>query len=249
MKTSTLIAGAFLGAFLPTFMSATTATSLGSFGGNEEPTVIYDLQSGFRSDSYTNTTDRGGGRFRFFLRHRDNDWWDGDRNTTSTDRQRAEVKVLGARQRPNETYEYKSSFVSNSGFRKGSGFCHIMQVKGYGGGDIDFPLVTISVTSDTAAAVRCSMNSTGTLSTIRSFSWSPGSSRTVLVRLKVATSSTGEIRASINNDSLSGRTGVAVYRSGAPEYQPKWGLYRGAQASEAYGDDYIEHYSVSSNRR
>lgn len=249
MKITPLIAGGFLAAVVPSLSLALTATSMGSFGGVEEPTVIYDLQSGFRNDSHANITDRGGGRFRFVLRHRDNDWWDGDRATTSTDRQRAEVKVLGPRQRPNETFEYQSSFISNSAFRKGSGFCHIFQVKGYGGGNIDLPLVTISVQSDSSAAVRCSMNSADSLSTIRSFSWAAGSSRTVRVRLKVATSSTGEIRASINGDSLSGRTGVAVHRSGAPEYQPKWGLYRGVQPSEPYGDDYIEHYAVSANKR
>ena len=78
-----------------------TATTLGSFEGEEEPTVLYHPSSGtFTSDSFDNITDQGGGVFRYTLRYRpDQDWWDGDRATTNDDRQRAEVKGLGAHQR------------------------------------------------------------------------------------------------------------------------------------------------------
>ena len=65
-------------------------TSLSSFEGKEEPTVLYHPSTAtFTSDSYVNMTDQGSGVVRFTLRyHPDVDWWDGDRNTTNTDRQR-----------------------------------------------------------------------------------------------------------------------------------------------------------------
>lgn len=67
---------------------ATTATSFSSFGGVEEPTVIYHVSSkSFTTDSYDNTTSPSSGTFHFALRYRPNNWWDGDRDTTSTDRQ------------------------------------------------------------------------------------------------------------------------------------------------------------------
>src|SRR5438045_1772386 len=78
-----------------------SATSLSSFEGEEEPTVLYHPSSAaFTADSYTNIVDEGGGVVRFTLRYRpDLDWWDGDRDTTNTDRQRAEIKGLGPHQK------------------------------------------------------------------------------------------------------------------------------------------------------
>lgn len=227
---------------------AVTATTLSSFGGLEEPTVTYKVSTGaFTNDSYVNITDQGSGKFRYNLRYRVGDWWDGDRNTTATDRQRAEVKVLGTRQKPNETFEYQSTWKTQSTFLKGSKFCHIMQVKGYGGGDIDAPLVTISIDSNTSAAVKyCSGTASG-LTTARSFSYSAGPTRTVKVRLKVSTSS-GELKASLNGDTLQGVSGIPMYRPNAPEYQPKWGLYRGVTSSEPFTDNYVEHNAVSANK-
>ena len=232
----------------PSFAFAVTATSLSSFGGIEEPTVRYTVSSdSFSNDSYTNITSPSSGTFRMYLRF-STSAWDGDRNTTSEDRQRAEVKVLGARQKPGETFEYQSTWKTNSTFKKGSRFCHITQVKGYGGGDIDEPLVTVSIDSATSAAVKyCSGTASG-LTTARSFSWSAGTSKTVKIRLKVSTSTSGELRASINGDALSGKTGLAMYRPDAPEYQPKWGLYRGCDSSQTFGNDQVDHSSVSANK-
>jgi hypothetical protein len=202
----------------------------------------------FSNDSYVNITSPSSGNFRMLLRYRANSWWDGDRNTTSTDRGRAEVKVLGSRQYNGETYDYTTTWKTNSTFKKGSKFCHIFQVKGYGGGDIDEPLVTMSIDSNSSAAVKyCSGTASG-LTTARSFSYSVGSSKSVRIRLKVSTSTSGELRASVGGDALSGKTGLAMYRPDAPEYQPKWGLYRGCTASEVFGDDYIDHSSVTANK-
>lgn len=245
----TLRSALALAALSATSAFATTASSLSSFGGIEEPTVKYTVSSGsFSNDSYTNITSPSSSNFRMLLRYRANNWWDGDRNTTSSDRQRAEVKVLGARQKPGETYDYTTTWKTNSTFKKGSKFCHIFQVKGYGGGDIDEPLVTMSIDSSTSAAVKyCSGTASG-LTTARSFSYSIGSSKSVRIRLKVSTSSSGELRASISGDSLQGKTGLAMYRPDAPEYQPKWGLYRGLTSSETFGDDYLDHSSVTANK-
>lgn len=239
-----------LSAFAATSAYAVTATSLSSFGGHEEPTTRYLVSSDSfaTNDTYVNITSPSSGKFRMTLRYRNNQWWDGDRDSTSTkDRGRAEVKVLGSRQKPGETFEYQSTWKTNSSFKKGTKFCHITQVKGYGGGDIDEPLVTMSIDSSTSAAVKyCSGTASG-LTVARSFSWAPNSSKTVKIRVKVSETS-GELRASVNGDSLSGKTNLPMYRPGAPEYQPKWGLYRGCTSNEVFGDDYVEYSSVTANK-
>jgi hypothetical protein len=75
---------------------------MSSFEGSEEPTVLYyPATDRFTNDSYVNMTSPSPGLFRFTLRYRvkTDGWWDGDRNTDSTDRQRAEVKGLGVHQK------------------------------------------------------------------------------------------------------------------------------------------------------
>src|SRR5204863_3200639 len=120
------------------------ATSINSFEGKEEPTVLYHPSTAtFTNDSYVNMTDQGSGVVRFTLRyHPDVDWWDGDRNTTNTDRQRAEVKGLGQHQKPGDTFEYAMDFRTSSNFFGGSGFDHIFQLKATDGDD-GAPLVTL----------------------------------------------------------------------------------------------------------
>jgi hypothetical protein len=228
-------------------MSGATAINLGSFGGIEEPAQVYHAGARkFTADNFKNITDQGAGTFRMFLRY-NHSRWDGDRTTGNTDRQRAEVKVLGPRQKPGETFEYASTWRLNPGFKNGSHFCHVMQVKGYGGGEIAAPLVTTSILTNTASAVRYVSGSNG-FQIARSFTFSPGDWRSVRVRLKVSTTNSGELRASINGDALQGKTGVPMYRAGAPEYQPKWGLYRGVDTKQPFGDDYVEHRAVSANK-
>src|SRR3954470_10643909 len=72
----------------------TLATSISSFEGTEEPTVLYHPSNAtFTNDSYVNMTNQTGGIVRFTLRYNPaSDRWDGDRSTTNDDRQRAEVK-------------------------------------------------------------------------------------------------------------------------------------------------------------
>lgn len=228
---------------------AVTATSFGSFEGEEEPRVIYDLQSGHRSDSYDNMTMPASGTFRFFLRYRRGDWWDGDMSTDRTDRQRAEVKGLGARQRMNETYEYGTSWRSDADFRGTTRFTHIFQLKATNG-TLGPPMITFSINDGTSSAglKYCSGGCTSGHTTARGVSWARATWQTNVYRIRTSTSS-GEVRLSKNGDSLSGRTGIPVYLSGSTEYRPKWGLYRGVNADSPLNDDYIEHRSVNANRR
>ena len=250
MKTySTRLSGAvvFAAVILTNGLFAATAANLGSFGGIEEPAQVYHFSTKkFTSDSFKNITDEGGGTFRMFLRY-NHSQWDGDRTTGSTDRQRAEVKVLGPRQKNGETFEYTSTWHTDPGFKAGGHFCHVTQVKGYGAGDIASPLVTTSIQSNTSAAVRYVSGTSG-FQTARSFGFAAGAWRTVKIRLKVSTANSGELRASVNGDALQGKTGVKMFRPGAPEYQPKWGLYRGVDANQPFGDDYVEHRAVSANK-
>jgi hypothetical protein len=251
-KCLTLCSGLAFAALASSSLWATTATSLGSFGGIEEPATIYHPStSTFTSDSFVNITDQGSGTFRMFLRYRDGSWWDGDRTTTSDDRQRAEVKVLGNRQGRGETYEYRSTWRLDSAFSVGSRFCHITQVKAYDGGDTGDPLVTTSVIDNTNAAVRyCSAGMSG-LTTVRSFSWAPNTSKTVAYRLTTSSAngtSDGALTVSVNGDSFTGITNHQMYRVDATQYQPKWGLYRGVQNGMPFGDDYSEHSNVQANK-
>ena len=67
-------------------------SGLSGFEGKEEPTVLYFPGTNtFVNDSYTNIIDEGGGMIRSTLRNNypTLGWWDGDRDTTNTDRQRA----------------------------------------------------------------------------------------------------------------------------------------------------------------
>jgi hypothetical protein len=228
-------------------LRATTATSLGSFDGTEEPSVIYHPSSGtFTSDSFINITTPSSGDFKFYLRYSSSSW-DGDRATTNNDRQRAEVRGLGTHQLTGETYDYQSTWRTDSGTRIGSLFYHITQVKA-ADGDNSAPLVTISLINGTTAQVdKCSGSEQG-LTAVRQFSWAPATWTTTKIRLKTATNSTGMLKLSVNGDTLQGSSNVPMYRPSATSYWPKWGLYRGANTSQPYGNNYVEHSSLSSNK-
>jgi hypothetical protein len=222
-----------------------TALTLSSFGGIEEPEVIYRPGSDtFTSDTFQNITDEGGGRFRTFLRFRANDAWDGDRTTTSKDRQRAEVKVLGPRQKPGQTFEYASTWRTDPAMVVGNRFCHITQVKGYGSGDIGTPLITTTLRRESRVNVEYHSSGGGD-GIVRSWSWTPGTWTRSAVRLKISTNNDGFVLTSVNGDAYTGVTDKAVYRTDAPEYQPKWGLYRGADNGQPFGDNYMEHENVT----
>lgn len=248
MKSVSIILAAASAAVLLPNLRATTASSLSSFDGVEEPKVVYHVSTdSFTNDSYVNITSPSSGAFKFYLRYTSGSSWDGDRTTTNKDRQRAEVRALGAHQKTGETYEYKSTWKTNSSFKKGNYFCHVTQVKA-ADGDNNAPLAVITLNSNTSGALaKCSGTEQG-LTTVKSFSWSAGSSITTKMRIKPSTLGTGLLQLSVNGGSLSGSSNVNLYRPSATSYWPKWGLYRGLDSSEPFGNDYVQHSSVSATK-
>jgi hypothetical protein len=233
-------------------VAAFTADSLRSFGGVEEPSIVYHPQTKtFSEDDFVNITDRGHGTFRMELRYRGGDWWDGDRDNKSTDRQRAEIKVLGPRQLRGETYEYRSTWRVDPAFKVGGRFCHITQVKAYTGPDTGEPLVTTSLLQEQVGALRyCSAEMKG-LKEVRPFNWEPNAPKTIAYRLTTSSANSaadGGLKVSINGDAFTGIEKVQMYRRDATEYQPKWGLYRGVQVGMPFGDDWVEHSSIEAQK-
>lgn len=228
---------------------ATSATGISSFEGEEEPTVRYIVSSDsfVTGDTFDNLTNATNG-MRATLRYRVGNWWDGDRATTNKDRQRAEVKGLGVHQKNGETFDYQSTWRSNSTFTQAGHFCHIFQLKATDG-DSGAPLITLSTDNggNNGAVQHWSGTATG-FTNARTFVHSAGTAMTVRIRVKVSTTASGEVRASINGDSLQGQTGLAIYRPQSTDYRPKWGLYRGVDSNDPIGDDYIEHTNVSANK-
>jgi hypothetical protein len=263
MSTTTrLVSALTVGALLSPIASfATTATSLSSFGGIEEPVDVYHPSTGqiTQDTSFKNITDVSSGVIQVLLRYSTSQW-DGDRTTGNTDRQRGEVKTLGANQKKGETYVYTTTWKTNSGFKGSGSFCHITQLKPIDGteGSSGAPLVVTSIGSGTSSAnVRYASTSFSAANVFspkvaRSFSYSPGSSTTLKIKIKTSGDgqNTGLVQASINGDSYSGATNVEVSRPAANTYYPKWGLYRGASTSSGFSaNDYVQHKSVSATKQ
>ncbi|HTL67089.1 MAG TPA: hypothetical protein VL200_05460 [Lacunisphaera sp.] len=244
----TALANLFLAGLLAVTARAVTATGLGSFEGIEEPLVRYAPATGtFRPDALVNITDEGGGTFRMFLRYR-SDVWDADRDTRNTDRQRAEVKGLGVHQKNGETFDYATTWRSSPGLVGANRFCHIFQLKSTDG-DSGAPLVTISLDPGRGHAEVRYWSGTARHATVaRAFPWRPGVWQTVRLRLRTSTGADGEVLASVNGDEFQGARHVALFRPGATDYRPKWGLYRGVSPGQPLGDDYIEHKDVAAAR-
>src|SRR4051794_21712187 len=189
----------------------TLATSISSFEGTEEPTVLYHPSNAtFTNDSYVNMTNQTGGIVRFTLRYNPaSDWWDGDRSTTNDDRQRAEVKGLGVHQKNGETFIYSMDWRTNATFVGGSGFDHIFQLKSTDG-DSGAPLVTLDPGKGTGSSgsVRIWSGTAANSSTVRTFTWSPGVWQHADILIHTATDNTGAVTASINGDAFSGKTNL-----------------------------------------
>ncbi len=233
-------------ALLAPVTHATTATGLSSFDAVEEPSVkYYPATARFVPDDLVNITDEGGGTFRMFERY-NAEWWDGDRDTHNTDRQRAEVKGLGPHQKNGDTFEYATTWRGSPGFRGSGGFCHIFQLKGINGDD-GAPLVTLSIQGGTDFAT-VEVNRAGPKIIARKFTWQPHTWQTVRIRVKTSPHADGEIMVSVDGDAFQGRTGVEISRPDATEYRPKWGLYRRAAVHAPMGDDYVEHKDLTAQK-
>jgi hypothetical protein len=179
-----------------------------------------------------------------FLRYR-SDEWDADRDTSNTDRQRAEVKGLGAHQKTGEVFDYTTTWRTNPSFQVAGRFCHVFQLKSTDG-DSGAPLVTISILpGDGRAEIRYWSGTAKSAAVARQFSWRPGVWQTVCVRVKTSNGADGEVLASVDGDEFRGVRNVALHRPDASDYRPKWGLYRGVNPGLPIGDDYVEHKDVS----
>jgi hypothetical protein len=231
---------------------ATTATGLGSFGGIEEPSaVVHAGGSVTQGDSYKNITDQGGGTVRFLLRYYKGSWSDGDRDTTSTSMQRAEVKVLGARQLRGETYTYSSQWRTSSGYKFATtNTCAVQQVKATDG-DNSQGLSATFLSSQTSGRTA---HGAGTgMTTVRTFNWAAGSWLTVANKIKISSSAgrtDGMYQTSINGDSFHGISNVKMERPSSTTYQPKWGLYRsqGNLNIDRGTGEYVEHTKITSTK-
>jgi hypothetical protein len=247
-----------LAALIPSSVLAATATSLSSFGGIEEPVRIYNVSSdSFTTDSFVNITNVTSGTIQTLLRYSTSSW-DGDRSTDNEDRGRAEVKTLGPNQQINQTFDYTTTWRTNSGFKGSGAFCHITQLKGTNGteGSSGAPLVVTSINSGTSSAVvryastSFSPTNVFTTRTARAFSWAPNTWVALKIRIRTTADGAtgGQVTASINNDALQGVTNVEVSRPQATNYYPKWGLYRKHETSSGFSaNDYIQHSNVSAN--
>jgi len=245
--------GALVLAALPLPALATTASTLSDFIGIEEPTdKVTTGGTVTPGDTYVNITNPSSGTFRFELRY-NSSWWDGDRDTGSTDRGRAEVKGLGALQGTNETFRYKSTWKTSSGWLLSNinHFCHITQLKGVDGNNGP-PLAVQSITpttwtADVSYCIEGGACSTG-MNVARSYSFTAATSKTVEIHIRTSTGSSGEVMASVNGDAFQGATGLSsVYLTGTTAYRPKWGLYQGFEGGMGLANHYIEHSSVSAN--
>lgn len=251
-----LTAAVCLSPFVASGASPVVVAGLSGFEGMEEPTVIYFPDTNtFQNDSYINMVDEGGGMIRSTLRNNYSTlgWWDGDRATTNTDRQRAEVKGITGlgHQKVDQTFEYSFDFRTDADFTATGHFCHVFQLKATDGNDGP-PLVTVSLYKNgNAIQGRLLCNSDGSTSTgtPRTFTYTAGEWCHVVVRIATcaSTESAGAVLASINGDAFQGITNQSVYLSGSTDYRPKWGLYRGIGLDYGVpvGDSWVEHRTVT----
>ncbi|HEY7087900.1 MAG TPA: autotransporter-associated beta strand repeat-containing protein, partial [Tepidisphaeraceae bacterium] len=200
-----------------------------------------------------NMIDEGGGMIRSTLR---NDyaaagWWDGDRTTTNTDRQRAEVKGITGlgHQKVGDTFEYSFDFRTDPTFMGTAHFCHVFQLKATDGNDGP-PLVTVSLyRNGSAIQGRVISSSDAGGGTVRTFNYTAGEWCHVVCHIttSAAGSATGAILTSINGDAFSGVSNQQIYLTGSTDYRPKWGLYRGIGVDYGVpaGDSWVEHRTVT----
>jgi autotransporter-associated beta strand protein len=230
--------------------------SLSGFEGREEPTVIYFPDTNtFQDDptNYTNIIDEGGGMIRSTLRNNyaSLGWWDGDRATTNTDRQRAEVKGITGlgHQKVGQTFEYSFDFRTNPSFTATGNFCHIFQLKATDGNDGP-PLVTVTLRkSGSAVQGQIITSSDGPSVPTKTFAFTPRDWHHFVVRITTSAEgqATGSVLTSVDGGAFLGTTNAQVYLDGSTDYRPKWGLYRSITTTNGIpvGDSWVEHRTVT----
>jgi hypothetical protein len=237
------------GVFVPRAAAALiTATGLSSFEGQEEPTVIYKPPTNtFSNDTFTNIVDEGGGMIKFQLRYNPTTFWDGDRSTDLTDRQRAEIKGLGVHQKNNQTFQYTFDFRTDPNFIGTNSFLHIFQLKATDG-DNSPPLVTLSLYENGKGALRLWSGTAANSTVARSFTYTIGQWIHADIKITTSITNTGSLLASINGDPFAGMVNVPAFRPDATDYRPKWGFYRGINSGMFVGTNYIEEKNITAQR-
>jgi len=100
----------------------------------------------------------------------------GRRSTTTTnDSPTRQVKVLAARTKLGETYEYTSTWRTDSGFKVGNRFCSPYPSQSYDGGDTGSPLRDHDDQNGIVVGSASARTTTPGLSAVRTISYSPGS--------------------------------------------------------------------------
>jgi len=251
---------------------AVIATKISDFADGAEPpkniyhpnTGVFTPNNGFISQT-DSTTGELAGITRLTLRFRNtgvdasNPWWDNDRTTTSTDRQRSEVKGITSKsydQKPGETYEYSVTWRSSPGILITNQFFHFFQIKGVDGSN-GSPLVVMSITSSSTVQVRyTSPGVSGFINVIsgKNIPFTPNTWQTITIRVTPCSksdgsTSDGSIYVSVNGEPFWGSSGLKLYCASTTSYHSKFGMYRGISGGTSkLNDAYIQHLYPSQNK-
>lgn len=163
---------------------------------------------------------------------------DNDR-CTNFDRVRMEIKGGGTStlgHSNGQTAYYRWKFKLDANFVGSSNFCHIFQIKGYGGDDTGAPLITITPRASTLEVIHDGGDASGhgaDLGRLKSVSLSGFKGQWVEAYVKYKSSDNGlfEITLTRVSDkavllSYSKSSGIDMWRAGASRNQGKWGVYR-----------------------
>jgi hypothetical protein len=156
----------------------------------------------------------------------------------NTDRVRMEIKggytdILGHTNGTTAYYRWK--FKLDANFIGSSSFCHIFQIKGYGGDDTGAPLITITPRATTLEVIHDGGDEAGSvdLGVLKSVSLSGFKGEWVEAYIKFKSSDDGSFEITLTRIrdkavllSYSKTSGIDLWRTGSERTQGKWGVYR-----------------------
>lgn len=162
---------------------------------------------------------------------------DNDRCTSSTDRQRNEIKAYdkspnGLKGVEGEIVIYKWKFKLPAGFQSSSSFTHIHQLKSVGGLYEDTPMYTLTTRKGSPDQLELRYAQTSSQSTLKKTDLTPFKGTWVDVTETITYGSNGTysiiIKKASDNTVLFNYTNNAVvnWQTGADFVRPKWGIYR-----------------------
>lgn len=210
--------------------SAYPVISNASFG-NENPDCVHTSFG----PHVTMASDASLGKNVFVFHSHIND--DNDR-CVNFDRVRMEIKGGGTStlgHSNGQTAYYRWKFKLDANFVGSSNFCHIFQIKGYGGDDTGAPLITITPRATTLEVIHDGGDVSGSvdLGVLKSVSLSGFKGQWVEAYVKYTSSDNGSFEITLTRVSdkavllsYSKTSGIDLWRAGASWNQPKWGVYR-----------------------